>query len=126
MRSSRAGAFRDTTLEAARKVVGDYDGNRWLVSTFPESLDDRIRNDSFAFVSLDCDLYEPIRAGLDFFYPRLPCGGYIFVHDYSSGFWPGVRKAVDEFTAQAGITGVLLSDVSGSIVLTEAASARVD
>lgn len=33
----------------------------------------------FSLVSLDCDLYKPILAGLEFFYPMLVLGGYIFV-----------------------------------------------
>jgi hypothetical protein len=44
-------------------------------------------------------------------------GGVIFVHDYSSGHWPGATRAVDEFCAHNGLVGVLLPDKSGSIVL---------
>jgi O-methyltransferase len=42
--------------------------------------------ETFAFISLDVDLYKPTYAGLEFFYPRLQEGGVIFVHDYNSGW----------------------------------------
>jgi hypothetical protein len=110
-------AFKDTSLEDARTVVGEYSGNRWIVGLFPDSITDEMRGDTFAFVSIDCDLYEPIREGLEFFWPRMERGGVIFVHDYSSGHWPGATRAVDEFCAHNGLVGVLLPDKSGSIVL---------
>jgi hypothetical protein len=77
-----------------------------------------MRNDTYAFVSIDCDLYEPIAEGLKFFWPRMVLGGMIFVHDYSSGHWPGTTRAVDEFCARNGIAGSLLPDLAGSYVLT--------
>ena len=48
---------------------------------FPDTIPDI--DLSYAFVSLDCDLYEPILAGLRYFYPRLSSGGYIMIHDYN-------------------------------------------
>ena len=51
----------------------------------------------FSLVSLDCDLYKPILAGLEFFYPRLVPGGYIFVHDFGSYHYEEVKKAVFEY-----------------------------
>lgn len=110
-------AFRDTSFEVAQATVGRSDFFRWLVGPFPASLTPEIQGDRFAFVSIDCDLYEPIRAGLAFFWPRLNPGGMIFVHDYSSGHWPGATRAVDEFTQHTRVAHVLLPDKSGSVVL---------
>jgi hypothetical protein len=56
----------------------------------------------YCAVSLDCDLYDPMKSGLDFFYPRLNRGGILFLHDYSSGHWPGSKKAIDEFCNETG------------------------
>ena len=39
---------------------------------FPDSMKDV--EDKFAFVNLDMDLYQPILAGLEYFYPRLRAG----------------------------------------------------
>lgn len=118
MGDGKKAAFKDTSLEGAQAVVGDYAGIRWIVGVFPDSVTPEMRDDSFAFVSIDCDLYEPIVEGLKFFWPRMVPGGVIFVHDYSSGHWPGATRAVDEFCASNGVAVSLLPDLAGSCVLT--------
>lgn len=110
-------AFKDITLDDVRGKVGDYSGNRWIVGTFPESVTEEMKGDRFSFVSIDCDIYIPIIEGLKFFWPRMVPGGVIFVHDYSSGYWPGATKAVDEFCRAYGVCGVLLPDLAGSYAL---------
>lgn len=117
MGDGKKAAFKDVSLESARAVVGDYEGNRWIIGMFPNSVTDEMRNDTFAFVSIDCDIYEPIKAGLKFFWPRMVAGGVIFIHDYSSGYWPGAQRAVDEFCADNGVAGCLLADFAGSYVI---------
>lgn len=112
-------AFRDTSLEFAQETVGTSDLFRWVVGPFPASVTSELESERFAFVSLDCDLYEPTLAGLNFFFPRLEPGGLIFVHDYSSGHWPGATRAVDEFISATGVGHVLLADKSGSVVITK-------
>lgn len=117
LNASKREAFKEATLEAAREVVGNYAENRWVVGTFPQSATRDMEQDTYAFVSLDCDIYDPILAGLKFFWPRMNEGGMIFVHDYSSGHWPGATKAVDEFCASNKVRGVLLPDLAGSYLL---------
>ena len=68
---------------------------------FPETVAG-LENESFLFVNLDFDLYTPILAGLEFFYPRLIDGGVILVHDYFTKFYHGVEKAVAEFENRLG------------------------
>ena len=82
-----------------------------------------MRDDKFAFVSIDCDIYEPILEGLNFFWPRTVPGGMIFIHDYSSGYWPGATRAVDEFCRANRARGMLLPDFAGSYVLVKQAPA---
>lgn len=112
-------AFKDISLESAQSTVGSYPDIRWVVGMFPDSITEEMRNDRFAFVSIDCDIYEPIYQGLHFFWPRLASGGVIFVHDYSSGYWPGATKAVDEFCGKVGVAGCLLPDLAGTYILTK-------
>ncbi|MFR8069328.1 MAG: TylF/MycF/NovP-related O-methyltransferase [Clostridium sp.] len=71
---------------------------------FPESLDGL--EDRFAFVHIDCDLYKPITAGLEYFYPRLNRGGYICVHDYYSLSFPKAMDAVRDFAQKQGLSFV--------------------
>lgn len=51
----------------------------------------------FSFVHIDVDLYQPIRNSLEFFYNRMLPGGIIVFDDYGFTFFPGAKKAVDEF-----------------------------
>lgn len=76
-------------------------------------------DDKFCFVSLDADLYKPIKAGLEFFYPRLVNGGIIMVHDfnYSLDDYTGVHDAVKEFCLANNTGYVCLSDSAGSAAI---------
>lgn len=85
---------------------------------FPDVMQDVI--DEFCFVSLDMDLYQPIYAGLEYFYPRLSKGGYIFVHDCRNEEYLGARKAVLDFCEKEAIGYVPLSDEWGTVVITKA------
>jgi O-methyltransferase len=67
-------------------------------------------DEKFCFVSLDADLYQPMFAGLKYFYPRLEKGGYIFIHDYFSDVFSGTKKAVLEYKKIEEIHCVPLGD----------------
>ncbi len=117
--SDKAAAFHNTSIELVRSVIGRENIGvcDFHPGWFPDSLTDHTRDTKFCAVSLDCDLYEPMRAGLDFFYPRLSLGGVMFLHDYSSGAWAGAKKTVDGFCAEVGEYIVLMPDKSGSAFL---------
>ena len=74
-------------------------------------------DERFAFVSIDCDLYQPIYQGLRFFWERLEGGGYIFVHDYQNPVYSGAKAAVDDFCAQYGVACFPMSDTCGSAAI---------
>lgn len=57
----------------------------------------------FAFVNIDVDLYKPVLAGLEYFWPRIVENGYIFVHDYFSFSYAGAKKAIEEFAEKYGV-----------------------
>jgi hypothetical protein len=107
--------FDQTSLDLVREVIGPRsEGCEFVRGYFPESIAPHHRTLEFAAVSLDCDLYEPMKAGLDFFYPRMPRGGLFLLHDYSSLCWPGSTRAVDEFCRATGENLILMPDKSGS------------
>jgi hypothetical protein len=106
--------FHDTSLEKVQKLLGPGPHYRVVKGWFPESLTEEHRALRYAIVSLDCDLYEPMKAGLEFFYPRMPLGALGLLHDYSSGYWAGARRAVEEFCQSTGERPVLMPDKSGS------------
>ena len=74
-------------------------------------------DDTFCFVSLDADLYKPILAGLEFFYPKLVHGGVIMIHDFNNSQYGGAREAVREFCESNSIGYVCLPDDCGSAVI---------
>lgn len=74
---------------------------------FPQSAqgaENGLENERFCFVNLDADLYEPILAGLKFFYPKMVQGGVILIHEYFSNGYVGVAKAVGEFMSEFGLS----------------------
>lgn len=73
---------------------------------FPQSSVE-CENERFCFVNLDADLYEPILAGLEFFYPKMVSGGVILIHEYFSSGYVGVREAVSEFMRKNALNPAL-------------------
>lgn len=116
--SDKTRSFTKTSIEMVREVIGDDAGAcSFVQGYFPDSIQDAHRSKRFAVVSLDCDLYEPMKAGLEFFYPRMPRGGLLLLHDYSSTHWPGARQAIDEFCEKNDEFVILAPDKSGSALI---------
>lgn len=108
--------FANTSLDRVRAFVNPVNATVFFYrGYFPQSIPRTLHERTFAFVHLDADLYAPILEGLRFFYPRVPRGGVILVHDYNS--WPGARRAVDEFFAGKPETPLPMPDKSGSAVV---------
>jgi len=108
-------AFSDTSIAMVKDVISEYSNCcEFIKGYFPSSLLPEHSQRKYAIVSLDCDLYEPMKAGFDFFYPLMPKGGLFLIHDYSSGHWKGAKKATDEFCVRTNEYPILLPDKSGS------------
>ena len=71
----------------------------------------------FAFVSIDADLYDPIYAGLNYFYPLLSKGGCIFIHDYNNDGYKGAKQAVRQFCSENNISFLPLPDSAGTAII---------
>lgn len=82
---------------------------------FPQSAEGV--KETFAFVRLDMDLYDPIYSGLEFFYPKMQPGGYIVVHDCRSKNFDGARKALMDFCTKKRIGYMCMPDNLGSAVI---------
>ena len=84
---------------------------------FPETAKG-LEEASFCLVSLDADLYAPLLAGLEYFYPRLSPGGMICLHDYGNPRFSGAAQAVADYEAAHGsLCLVPLCDLHGSAVI---------
>ena len=114
---SKPGSFSDTSVQIALNTIGDTELCIVKKGLFPDTANDV--DDTFAFVSLDADLYEPIKEGLNFFYDRLAPGGYILVHDFLNETYPGCGKAVIEFCRARHIGYSPMPDTAGSALITK-------
>jgi hypothetical protein len=73
-------------------------------------------------VHIDCDLYEPAKAAIEFFYPRLSPGGLLIFHDYANPSWDGIRRSVDEFFSGGAERPVIFGDKSGTAMIRKSVS----
>lgn len=83
------------SYESVRKFL-DYPEVKLYKGLFPGTAE-VVKDKRFAFVHLDMDLYEPMKAALEFFYPRMSRGGIVVIHDYPTA--QGVKTACEEFFA---------------------------
>lgn len=109
--------FADTSIAYVQETVGHPATITCVQGFFPESITGEVRSRTFALAHIDCDLYEPVKAALEFFYPLMPRGGMMILHDYSSGTWAGATLAIDEFCAATGEFLSLWPDKSGTAMI---------
>ena len=70
---------------------------------FPETaIGNQVEQETFCFVNLDMDLYEPTYQGLVFFSKRMEHNGIILIHDYFADNFEGPRQAVSCFMKEIG------------------------
>ncbi|RLD89569.1 MAG: hypothetical protein DRJ09_06365 [Bacteroidetes bacterium] len=109
--------FADTSLQKVKKRLSDPEFV-FHQGYFPQTTKG-LDNEQYALVSMDADLYNPTKVGLEYFYPRLSPGGVIIVHDYNPD-WPGIMKAVDDFAATIPEPIVPVADVDSSVMIFKA------
>ena len=67
----------------------------WFRDTLP-----RLRDERFAVIRLDGDMYESTMVALESLYPQLSVGGYVIVDDFALR---PCRQAVEDYRAREGI-----------------------
>jgi len=108
--------FADTSISKVLKTIG---GNPEKIKIHPgyfPSSTVGLQDNKFALVNMDADLYNPTKAGLEYFYPKLSPGGIIIIHDYNEK-WEGLMKAVDEFSTTIPEQLVVVSDLDSSVMI---------
>lgn len=87
-----------TTFEQVKAYLAEFKNIKFFVGNFPESLPCSAK---YRFVHLDADIYQSMKAALDYFVPRMVKGGVIVADDYEWYACPGVAHALHErFTVQ--------------------------
>jgi hypothetical protein len=104
-------------IQYTRAAMREFSGARIHKGWIPEVLA-ALPDAPFAFVHVDVDLYEPTRACLEHFYPRLAIGGAIVCDDYGAQRFPGAARAWNEYCERHRIPYVVL-DTGQSIILRE-------
>lgn len=94
---NKVGQFSDTSVQLVLSRMKHPELCVVRKGLFPESAKG-LQETRYAFVNIDADLYQPVLDGLEYFWPRMSEGGYIFVHDYFSMSYEGSKKAIDEFS----------------------------
>lgn len=79
------------------EVIQRLNGRRiyYCLGRFPEQTGNIAYQRTFAFVHVDCDLYQSAVDAINIFWPRVEMGGIMFFDDYNAAF-TGVTKAVQE------------------------------
>jgi O-methyltransferase len=85
-----------TPMERAMRNLSRFPNVSWHKGWIPERFAE-VASRRFALVHIDVDLYDPTRASLEFFYPRVSPGGIILCDDYACTTCPGATKAFNEY-----------------------------
>ena len=102
-------------LDACTQNLAEFPRCRLYRGWIPERFSE-IADKTFSFVHLDVDLFEPTKAGIEFFYPRLASGGLILCDDYGCTTCPGATRAADEFLSDKPEKMIALPDGGGVLV----------
>ena len=84
-------------FKSVQNLFSNFKNVKILKGWIPDIFNKINSNDQYCFVHLDVDLYKPTMDSLNFFYDRVVEGGLIITDDYLSEFFPGNRKAWNEF-----------------------------
>ena len=129
--------FADTSLEAVKRYLGEegrfvYHAGRfekldsWTIGQLDNLNLSTVQPSNrptaqLALVNLDADLYNPTKAGLEYFYPLLSPGGVIIVHDCNHK-WPGIQRAIGEFAKSIPEPLIMVPDMDGSVMIFKSAT----
>lgn len=113
---AKTGDFKETAENIVEKRLPHPERAVFHKGYFPDSFDGCTEM-TFAFVSVDADLYAPTAAALPLFFDRLSPGGVLLIHDVNSTQFSGAGKAVWEFCTERGLLPMPVSDMHGSVVL---------
>jgi len=105
---NKVGKLQNTSVEYVLNRMPYRENCIICQGYFPDTAKDL--EERYAFVNIDVDLYKPILAGLEYFWPRMIENGYIFVHDYFSFSYAGTKKAIEEFAEKNNVGFIPIGD----------------
>ena len=111
----QVGELRSSSYDELQQLITEYDRDRFL-GHLPkvELVKGDITKSAPAFIEshphlvvsllfIDCDLYDPTRAALDAFMPRMPKGAVVAFDELDNPIWPGETLAALDSKALNGL-----------------------
>ncbi|MBN1526358.1 MAG: class I SAM-dependent methyltransferase [Candidatus Omnitrophica bacterium] len=108
LRKTSMGELKSDSYEELKQLIKIYDSNRFLghvnkiqlikgdvTKTIPEFIN-KNRHLVVSLLFLDMDLYNPTKAAIEAFYPRMPKGAIIAFDELDNPIWPGETAALLE------------------------------
>lgn len=94
----KAGDFKEVDYDAIYGYFKTMLLNVELIQGFSPGVFNHLHpHKKYRFVHIDVDLYQSVKDGLDYFYPRMINGGVILLDDYGFESTEGAKFAVNEF-----------------------------
>lgn len=94
----KQGDFSETSYEDLRGYFAIQHRNVNLLKGFSPGVFKEIHpHKKFSFVHIDVDLYQSVKDGIDYFWPRMVDGGVILFDDYGWESTEGAKIAIDDF-----------------------------
>jgi O-methyltransferase len=82
--------------DEVRHTLRDFKNFQTHKGWIPDRFSD-VENERFSFVHIDVDLFQPTRASVEFFYPRLTDGGILVCDDFGYTTCPGATEAMNSY-----------------------------
>ena len=82
-------------IDLAKKTLSKYDNVNFYKGWIPDRFNE-VENKKFSVVHIDVDLYEPAKASIEFFWPKIIPGGFMVI-DFHDGNSHGVKKAANDY-----------------------------
>lgn len=125
---SRTGEFSDVNLKALRESLASH-GNAVICKGYFEETLPKLSDQRFALAYIDCDLAEPAKFCLNWFWNRLTAGGFLLIHDYwfpdfqmptgAPEPFRGIKTIVDQFIGDNHAPYVVLPETTHLIIRKE-------
>jgi macrocin-O-methyltransferase TylF-like protien len=123
--NSRKGEFADASVTTLREALAPYPNAFVCPGYFEETLP-KLGVQDFALAYIDCDLAEPAKICMDYFWNRLVAGGFLLIHDYwfPEGQMPigapepfrGIKTVADGFLADKHARFVVLPETTHLVI----------
>jgi hypothetical protein len=102
-------------IQTVRRSLAEFLGIDYHKGWIPEAFGS-LPETQWAFVHIDVDLYEPTKACLEYFVPRMAPGGVIVNDDYGSPLFPGGGKGWRDYCSAHELSYIVLDTGQAALI----------